>query len=133
LQLSGDETPEVVKEATNLRPVLKSLRLPEDIAVEAALREVEAYTQIPGVTLLLDAAKQGYYGGTGETGNWHVARAIAERYHVLLAGGLNPQNVAEAVRLVKPWGVDVSSGVESAPGAKDLVKIRQFCEAAKNV
>jgi phosphoribosylanthranilate isomerase len=131
LQLSGDETPEAVIEATRLCPVLKSLRLPEGIAVEAAIQEVAAYAEIPGVTLLLDAAKQGYYGGTGETGNWQVARAVAECYPVLLAGGLNPANVAEAVRLVRPWGVDVSSGVESAPGEKDLIKIRQFCEAAR--
>jgi phosphoribosylanthranilate isomerase len=133
LQLSGDETPDAVKEAVRLRPVLKSLRLPENISVDAALREVELYAEIPGVTVLLDAAKQGYYGGTGETGNWQAARAIAERYPILLAGGLNPANVADAVRLVKPWGVDVSSGVESVPGEKDLTKIRQFCEAARSI
>jgi phosphoribosylanthranilate isomerase len=72
-------------------------------------------------------------GGTGETGDWSLAAALAGRYPLLLAGGLCPANVAEAVRAVRPWGVDVSSGVESAPGQKDHAAVRAFVAAAKAI
>ena len=131
LQLSGDETPAEVAEAAKLRPVIKSLRFKEQS--EAEIWEiVDQFGQLDGVTLLLDSHKPGLYGGTGQLGDWTLARKIAERYPVLLAGGLNPTNVAEAVRQVAPWGVDVSSGVEQLdrPGHKDLNRIKEFCQAA---
>lgn len=74
---------------------------------------------------------EGAVSGTGRTANWAQARTVAERTQVLLAGGLNPDNVAAAVRIVDPWGVDVSSGVESAPGIKSSAKISQFVAAAR--
>lgn len=132
LQLSGDETPEQVAEISKVRPVIKAMRLPVEINPDAALDLAGPFGELPNVTLLLDTHKQGMYGGTGETGDWLAARRIAENFPVLLAGGLNPQNVAEAVERVKPWGVDVSSGVESSPGTKDPLKIEQFCQAARS-
>lgn len=74
---------------------------------------------------------EGAVSGTGRTADWAQARAVAERTQVLLAGGLNPDNVAAAVHAVGPWGVDVSSGVESAPGIKSPGKISQFVAAAR--
>ncbi len=133
LQLSGDETPEFCQEATQVRPVLKAVRLPNGIVETDALKIVEPFGNIENVTLLLDTPKQGFYGGTGETGNWQAARAICQNYRTMLAGGLTPNNVAEAINLVQPWGVDVSSGVEidGRPGEKDLAKIKRFLAQLK--
>lgn len=81
---------------------------------------------------LLDSYVPGAPGGTGATFNWDLAREATRRSRmVLLAGGLTPENVAEAIRHVRPYGVDVSSGVESAPGRKDAQKIRAFVASAK--
>jgi phosphoribosylanthranilate isomerase len=82
-----------------------------------------------GVTLLLDAHDSERHGGTGRTIDWRVAAAIAARRHTILSGGLNPQNVREAADRVRPYMVDVSSGVESSPGIKDPVKLRAFFKA----
>jgi len=81
--------------------------------------------------LLFDAHAAGQYGGTGQMADWEVAATIAKQCRLLLAGGLTPENVAEAIRRVQPWGVDVASGVESAPGAKDKAKVAAFIKAAK--
>lgn len=80
---------------------------------------------------LLDANTPGSYGGTGQTADWTAAAPIAARYPIFLAGGLTPSNVAEAIRQVRPWGVDVASGVEAAPGRKDVGKMRAFVSAAR--
>lgn len=80
---------------------------------------------------LVDAAVAGKFGGTGQTGDWAGAAEIARQYPVLLAGGLTPDNVARAIAQVRPWGVDVASGVEAAPGKKDHDKVRAFVEKAK--
>lgn len=74
---------------------------------------------------------EGPVSGSGEIADWQEARALAARTHLMLAGGLNPDNVEDAIRAVEPWGVDVSSGVERAPGDKDAVKIKDFVERAK--
>jgi phosphoribosylanthranilate isomerase len=81
------------------------------------------------VTLLLDAHDVARRGGTGVTIDWTAAAAVAARRPVLLAGGLTPDNVAEAVARVRPFGIDVSSGVERSPGVKDHDRIKSFCEA----
>ncbi len=82
---------------------------------------------------LLDASVKGSYGGTGKTFDWKLARQVAKLGRpVILAGGLTPENVAEAVRVAKPWAVDVASGVEKTPGVKDAQKMRAFVAAAKN-
>jgi phosphoribosylanthranilate isomerase len=86
-------------------------------------------TDVPA--LLVDAAVRGVYGGSGVTGDWSAAAELAEQYPLLLAGGLTPENVAEAVQQVKPWGVDVASGVETSPGRKGAAKISAFVRAVK--
>jgi phosphoribosylanthranilate isomerase len=78
--------------------------------------------------LMLDAYHPQLRGGTGHTADWTLAAHIARRYNLLLAGGLNPDNVTEAIRTVRPWGVDVSSGVEASKGKKDHAKVRLFIE-----
>ena len=83
--------------------------------------------------MLIDAAVKGVYGGSGVTADWTAAAKLAQQYPLLLAGGLTPENVADAVRQVKPWGVDVASGVESAPGEKDAGKMIQFVKEVKRV
>jgi phosphoribosylanthranilate isomerase len=83
----------------------------------------------PAVMLLVDAHDPERHGGTGRTVNWQSAREIADKRRMILSGGLNASNIRIAVRSVRPYGVDVSSGVESAPGVKDPVRLRQFFEA----
>ncbi|HUF39852.1 MAG TPA: phosphoribosylanthranilate isomerase [Anaerolineales bacterium] len=82
--------------------------------------------------LLLDAHVPGLYGGTGTPADLQTAARLAKDYDLMLAGGLNPDNVAAAVRLVRPWAVDVSSGVEHSPGIKDHDRMRSFIRRAKN-
>jgi phosphoribosylanthranilate isomerase len=109
------------------RPVIKCERVgPEDTA-RAILARVDAGT---ASMLLLDTALPGELGGTGQTFDWDVAAAAARQMPLMLAGGLTPANVAEAVRIVRPWGVDVSSGVET-DGVKDAAKIAAFVRAAR--
>ena len=114
---------------------MKAVRLPNAIGEADALKIVEPFGSQENVILLLDTPKQGFYGGTGETGNWQAARSVCQHYRTMLAGGLTPTNVAEAINLVQPWGVDVSSGVEveGKPGEKDLAKIKKFLAQVKQV
>ena len=79
--------------------------------------------------ILVDAHDPSRYGGTGRTVNWNSAREIAATRKTILSGGLNPENIARAVETVRPYGVDTSSGVESAPGVKDAARLKLFFEA----
>ena len=101
--------------------------------LDDALALAEAYAALgAGPDLLIDAYAPHAYGGTGQRADWTAAAAVAQRVpHLLLAGGLTPENVAAAVEAVKPWGVDVASGVEASPGRKDHAKVRAFVAAAK--
>lgn len=83
--------------------------------------------------LLIDASVEGMHGGTGQKVDWHLAAEFVNYAPkpVILAGGLTPENVAEAVRVVRPYAVDVSSGIESSPGVKDPIKVRDFIHAAR--
>lgn len=90
-------------------------------------RETEALSEELPPRLLFEGA----VSGIGRTADWSLAQAVARRSQLLLAGGLSPENVAAAIRSVRPWGVDVSSGVESAPGQKSPQRIHQFVSAAK--
>ena len=83
--------------------------------------------------MLIDAAVKGVYGGSGVTADWTAAAELAKKYPLLLAGGLTPENVADAVRQVQPWGVDVASGVESTPGEKDAWKMKAFVRAILDI
>ena len=127
VQLHGDETPEDCLEVK--RRVIKAFRIQKIISI-APLEKYQDY-QVSGY--LLDAWSPDAYGGTGRTFNWELAQAAKQYGPVILAGGLNPENVAEAIRVVKPYGVDVSSGVEAAPGKKDAEMVREFIRAAKGL
>ena len=112
------------------RPVLKAIRL-KDRGSLLSLAEYKGRSRVRG--FVLDAFSTASYGGTGQMTDWDLAAEAAKAAPILLAGGLTPENVAEAVQKVMPYGVDVSSGVESRPGKKDHAKIRSFINAAKLV
>lgn len=101
--------------------------------LEDALALAQEYASSgAGPDLLIDAYDAHAYGGTGQRADWAAAAIVAQRVpHLLLAGGLTPEHVAAAVQAVRPWGVDVASGVEQAPGRKDHAKVRAFITAAK--
>jgi phosphoribosylanthranilate isomerase len=82
--------------------------------------------------ILIDAHVPGQYGGTGQVAPWHLLAGFDPGVPLILAGGLTPDNVAEAIRIVRPYAVDVASGVESAPGTKDHEKMRRFIDAVRN-
>jgi phosphoribosylanthranilate isomerase len=97
---------------------------------------LEKVTSFPGELILLDAYAPVEYGGTGETMDWSLGRQAVERWperRVILAGGLNPDNVGAAVEQVRPYAVDVASGVELSPGRKDLAKVADFLAAAREI
>lgn len=95
-----------------------------------ALRIASALPRCAAV--LVDASVAGSYGGTGRLARWDLAAKLARKRRVVLAGGLKPDNVADAVRAVRPYAVDVASGVESSPARKDPEKMRAFVRAAKS-
>jgi len=122
-QLHGDETPEIINTLDG--KAFKAFRGIPDHVNGFARNEAPAF--------LVDASVKGLYGGSGVTADWNGAAELARQYPLLLAGGLTPNNVAEAVRKVKPWGVDVASGVESAPGKKDPEKMKAFVKAVLDI
>ena len=130
-QLHGDETPADFASLTGR--ICKALR-PTGLDDALAAAAVWAPLAAPhGPQLLIDAYDARSYGGTGQKADWTVAALVAGRYpRMLLAGGLTPDNVADAVQVVRPWGVDVASGVEVAPGRKDHDKVRAFVRAVRN-
>ncbi len=123
IQFHGNECPDYC--ARHGRPWIRALRMKDDIDLAA---EAGRFSGARG--LLLDAYRPGVPGGTGETFDWaRIPAALAGR--IVLAGGLTPDNVEQAVRQVRPWAVDVSGGVESEPGIKDADKIARFIEAVR--
>jgi phosphoribosylanthranilate isomerase len=123
LQFHGDEPPEFCTQFGLMS--MKAFRIRD----AGSLRELSKYQTD---AWLLDAYSSDTLGGTGEKFNWDLA-VEAQKFGkpIFLAGGLTPENVADAVRQVRPFGVDVASGVESAPGKKDAAKVRAFINAAK--
>jgi phosphoribosylanthranilate isomerase len=122
-QLHGDETSEMVRSLDG-----KGFK-----AFRGVPQSLDGFARNDAPALLVDASVRGAYGGTGDIADWSAAAALAQYHPLLLAGGLTPENVAAAVRQVRPWGVDVASGVESAPGVKDPVKMKAFVQAVKRV
>ncbi len=121
-QLHGDETPEF---AQGLQvPWFRAFR----VGPQFQESELAAFAPEP---FLLDAWHPGEYGGTGVQTDLEVAQRCAASANILLAGGLTPENVGAAIEAVRPWGVDVASGVESAPGVKDLAKVKAFVDEAR--
>jgi len=126
VQLHGDETPARAVDVVEMAcpRVIKAFRVAEGFDIIS----LDAYSV---QACLLDAYKPGVPGGTGETFDWGTAVEAAKRNRIILSGGLTPDNVGQAVDMVRPYAVDVSSGVEAAPGIKDAAKVRRFIEAAK--
>ena len=123
LQFHGEETPEYCGQFGVMS--IKAFRIRD----EASLKELKAYSTD---AWLLDAYSADKLGGTGLTFNWALARQARQFGRpIFLAGGLTPENVAEAVRAVEPYAVDVSSGVEASPGRKNAAKVKAFVQAAK--
>lgn len=117
VQLHGDEPPELLR--TLLPNAYRAVR-------EAGELGLERIAAAPGVEVLLDASVPGQMGGTGVRADWQLAERAARTRPLWLAGGLNPTNVSDAVLRVRPLGVDVASGVESAPGVKSVGAMREF-------
>ena len=124
VQLHGDES--VAAYAKVPQRLIKAVTLEsqEDVADALALP--------PGVTILVDAADRVHRGGTGRRANWRHAAAVARCRPVVLAGGLTAETVAEAIECVKPWAVDVSSGVEDSPGIKSARRMERFFEVVRS-
>lgn len=132
IQLHGDETPADIVSFRSLMSinVCKAFRIGEDglLPVHKFLEECERQQAIPD-RILVDARVKGLYGGSGEQVDWTLVDASARNEicpPMILAGGLNPSNVAEAIRATSPWGVDVASGVEDSSGAKDVSLMTGF-------
>ena len=120
-QLHGDETSEMMSLLHG--KAFKAFRgIPDGL---------NGFARDDAPALLVDASVKDSYGGTGMTADWKGAAELAKQVPLLLAGGLTPANVADAVRQVRPWGVDVASGVESVPGVKDVNKMRAFVNAVR--
>ncbi|MBX3451229.1 MAG: phosphoribosylanthranilate isomerase [Planctomycetaceae bacterium] len=137
VQLHGDETPDLVAEIAHRvgpRFVIRAFRV-DETGLDDVAREMDALRslQVELFAALVDARVAGTYGGSGVKAPWHVLRRDwqCEWPPLVLAGGLTPENVADAVAEVGPWGVDVAGGVESSPGVKDAARIQTFLERAR--
>jgi len=125
VQLHGDEPPEMVAEIAPVVPVIKAFRVEQEFPITT----LDEYSQ--AFAFLFDAAHTDQYGGTGRTTDWDVARRASLKHRIILAGGLKVENVAAAVRIVRPYGIDVASGVESSPGKKDHGLLREFIKEVR--
>lgn len=128
IQLHGDESPAYCKRMS--RPVIKSLAVRPSDTVRSLSRILNAYVDCVH-SFLLDAWHPSLSGGTGTCIDWDVAKALAAKYPIILAGGLNPENVQEAIRTVSPQAIDVSSKLERSPGRKDFDLVTNFFESIK--
>ncbi|MGB9762015.1 MAG: phosphoribosylanthranilate isomerase [Caldimicrobium thiodismutans] len=122
IQLHGNETPDFGKRI-GFERIIKAFRVRDKINFQ----ELEAWKEAKA--LLLDTYLEGVFGGTGKAFNWELAReAVRKGFKIFLAGGLKPENILEAIEIVKPYGIDLSSGVEEYPGKKDHRKIEELFE-----
>jgi len=120
VQMHGNESPKQVAYCADDLPVFKALR----VGPRFSMTEIRRFRRASA--LLLDAADRGQFGGTGKSFDWSIAKRAAAQRQIILAGGLTPENVREAILTVRPYAVDVASGVESRPGIKDPGKLRAF-------
>ncbi len=125
VQLHGEESPDLTAEIAAVVPVIKAFRVESGFPLATLDDFPDAFA------FLFDAAFPGQYGGTGHTTDWDVARRAAQTRRIILAGGLKVENVAAAVRIVRPYAVDVASGVESQPGKKDHGRMREFIQEVR--
>ncbi len=123
VQLHGNESPLYVNDLKGYK-IIKAFRI-KDAADLKSLANYKPHA------FLLDSYVKGIMGGTGMTFNWDIARQAHEYGTIILSGGLTPENVKASIQMVKPYAVDVSSGVESSPGKKDKLLVKRFIENAK--
>jgi len=125
VQLSGDETWHYCQQIE--RPIVKAIHVSKTKTTEEITDEIATWYQALDKKLicLLDSQVRDAYGGTGQAFNWQLAKEVSAKFPVIIAGGLTPANVGQLVKEIRPWGVDVSTGVESN-GQKDVSKIRSF-------
>ncbi|MBP1596481.1 MAG: trpF [Acidobacteria bacterium] len=124
LQLHGDESAEYCRRLADF-PVIKALRI-------GRAPDLQSLRDFPAQMFLFDVRDEQRYGGTGRAFDWLLVRPAALEFRILVAGGLHPSNVAEMIRDVRPFGVDVCSGVESRPGRKDAAKLAAFMNEVWN-
>ncbi len=132
VQFSGDESWQYCLEIE--KPIIKVIHITKRQEVENIIAEIERGYQLltkEELICLLDTQAADVYGGTGQVFNWQLAKEISARFPVTVSGGLTPANVGQLVKEVRPWGVDVSSGVES-DGKKDVSKIRTFIQTVRS-
>lgn len=126
-QLHGDELPDVVRSLSRTVTVIKAFGVEREFPL-ASLNQYQG-----AFAFLFDApSTDGQYGGSGHAADWDVAKQAAQSHRIILAGGLRVGNVGAAIRIVRPYGVDVASGVESRPGKKDHGLVREFIEEVRN-
>jgi phosphoribosylanthranilate isomerase len=132
VQLSGDESWEYCQQIE--KPLIKAAHVSPGLSERellAQMKDGEQQLDSRSPVYLLDTLVESRYGGTGQTFVWEIARRAVAEYPVIIAGGLNPENVGAVIASLRPWGVDVSSGVESK-GTKDVDKIRAFVQAVRS-
>ena len=132
VQLSGNESWEYCKDI--MKPIIKVIHVaPSDTAdrVDSVIKAGSMTSLQHGAICLLDTYSDKAYGGTGKMFDKELAKEVTRKHPVFIAGGLNPENVGGLVNDVRPWGVDVASGVEKTPGIKDHEKVRLFIQNAK--
>ncbi|MBT3225938.1 MAG: phosphoribosylanthranilate isomerase [Deltaproteobacteria bacterium] len=117
-QLSGDESPDYCRQLTeNGISWIRSFRIRDPA-------DLDQTALFPANYILLDAWSDKDFGGTGKTFDWHIIDQLPDRYEIILAGGINLENVEKAIKSVQPYGIDVSSGVEESPGVKSIEKVK---------
>ena len=126
LQLHGEESPELIARLKRSYPIIKAVR------VRNSFRPAELAPFKRAAALLLDAYHPRRHGGTGKKFDWTIARRASRRGRIFLAGGLTPQNIAQAIRAAGPYAVDVCSGVESKPGKKDPARVESLMRAVRS-
>lgn len=130
VQLSGDEPWDYLRDIE--KQVIKAIRVRNQQDSDDIIAEINSGRRLLGESFicLLDCHVEGSFGGTGQTFDWRLARQVSQRFPVIIAGGLSPQNVGDAIQTAMPWGVDVSSGVETK-GVKDTSKIERFIQTVR--
>jgi phosphoribosylanthranilate isomerase len=130
VQLSGDESWDYCQKIE--KPLIKAVHVSPDLSEGELLAHLEEGKQLDRPPIyLLDTQVEDKYGGTGKAFAWEIAAGAVAKYPVIIAGGLDPENVGQMVSRLRPWGVDVSSGVESG-GVKDITKIKAFVRAVRS-
>jgi len=130
VQLHGEESPETCRAVE--RPIIKAIRVRHDASSDQLRAIMERYDGLVE-HFLLDTHNSSVWGGTGESFNWRLARELSTDYSIFLAGGIDAGNIERAVKTMRPFAIDLSSGVESAPGVKSFEKVDAFLDAFRSV